>query len=283
MADIISADIQCPSILFRLDGGLYCADSRHISSLIELPPHTTMPDAPPYITGIFPFRGGSVTMFDLRAALKLPTLADKFADFSQMLDARKADHANWIAALRHSVECGEPFTLATDPHQCALGQWYDSFSSDSPEVSAHLSKMEKPHALLHEAALRIRALEKRGDAEAKAEQQAILDEVSSSYGSQVFQALDAAKAAMRSREFHEMVLVLSGDTSLGLVVDEVVSVETVEDEVMGVQHQLVSYSPYIQRIVKTEKYPGELILEISIPAIIHTADRDQIQKLAASH
>lgn len=283
MADIISADIQCPSILFRLDGGLYCADSRHISSLIELPPHTTMPDAPPYITGIFPFRGGSVTMFDLRAALKLPTLANKFAGFSQMLDARKTDHANWIAALRHSVESGEPFTLATDPHQCALGRWYDSFSSDSPEVTAQLSKMEQPHALLHEAALRIRALEKHGDPAAKAEQQAILDEVSSIYAPQVFQALDAAKDAMHSREFHEMVLVLSGDTSLGLVVDEVVSVETVEDEVMGVQHQLVSYSPYIQRIVKTEKYPGELILEISIPAIIHTADRDQIQKLAASH
>ena len=77
-------DIQSPSILFRLNGGLYCADSRHISTIMELPEYTTLPDTPPYITGIFPLRGNSITMFDLRAALKQRSLSEEFDEFTAM-------------------------------------------------------------------------------------------------------------------------------------------------------------------------------------------------------
>jgi chemotaxis signal transduction protein len=265
-------NIQCPSILFRLNGGLYCADSRYISTIMELPEYTTLPDTPPYISGIFPLRGNSVTLFDLRTALKLQSMAEEFKDFTAMLDARKQDHIDWVTALEHSLETGERFPLTTDPHKCKLGKWYDNFKTSSSELSAHLARMEEPHRKLHEAAIRVEHCSDAGSRDDAANcQKAVFNEVRNLYMPKVLGVLEDAKEIFRTREFHEMVLVLSGDTSLGIVVDQVLSVETVEEENLGTQHQLMSYSPYIQRIVKS---PGcdELILEINIPAVIRAGE-----------
>ena len=78
-----------------------------------------------------------------------------------------------------------------------------------------------------------------------------------------------------------MVLVLIGETSLGIVVDEVLSVEMVEEEVLGTQQQLMSRSPYIQRIVKSPNY-NELILEINVPAIMRSGEDAAAQRNAAA-
>lgn len=275
-------DIQSPSILFRLNGGLYCADSRHISTIMELPEYTTLPDTPPYITGIFPLRGNSITMFDLRAALKQRSLSEEFDEFTAMLDARKQDHVNWVSALEHSIESGERFPLATDPHQCKLGKWYDHFKTDSSELAAHLTKMENPHRRLHEAALRAQQCNEHNSWDGVINcKKAIFNEVHDEYMPKVLDVLESAKEIFRAREFHEMVLVLSGETSLGIVVDEVLSVEMVEEEVLGTQQQLMSRSPYIQRIVKSPNY-NELILEINVPAIMRSGEDASAQRNAAA-
>lgn len=276
----VEAGVQSPSILFRLNGGLYCADSRYISTIMELPKYTAVPDAPPYITGIFPLRGGSVTLFNLRAALKLPALTEEFAEFTSMLDARKQDHVNWVAALERSIETGERFTLATDPHQCKLGKWYDAFQTDSTELASHLARMEEPHRMLHETAARVAECRDTGDLEAAAScKRRALEEVHGSYMPKVLSVLEEAKEIFRVREFHEMVLVLSGDTSLGLLVDEVISVETVEEEQVGAQGQLMTRSPFVRRVVRA---PGreDLILELSLPDILRVGEELELNRSA---
>lgn len=273
--------VQCPSILFRLNGGLYCADSRYISTIMELPEYTVLPDAPPYISGIFPLRGGSVTMFDLRAALKLRSMAEEFKDFTAMLDARKQDHVNWVSALERSIETGEHFSLATDPHKCKLGKWYDSFKTNSSELSAHLTKFEEPHRRLHEVALRAEHCSEAPDRDSVSDcKKSVFEEARDEYMPKVLDVLESAKEIFRTREFHQMVLVFSGDTSLGMVVDEVLSVETVEEEELGTQHQLMSQSPYIQRIVKSRSC-DELILEINIPAVMRSGEDVAARKSSA--
>lgn len=274
--------IQSPSILFRLNGGLYCADSRYISTIMELPEYTTLPDAPPFISGIFALRGGSVTLFNLRSALKLQSLEDEFSSFTTMLDERKQDHVNWVAALEHSIETGERFSLATDPHKCKLGKWYDSFKTDSSELASHLARMEEPHRKLHETALRMEQCKESGSHEDMAAcKQRTLEEVRDGYMPKVLEVLENAKEIFRTREFHEMVLVLSGDSSLGLVVDEVLSVETVEEEPLGSRNQLMTRSPYIRRVVRA---PGrdELILELSVPAIMQAGEDVAARQSAGS-
>lgn len=286
MADVIHEDIQCPSILFRLNGSAYCVNSRYVSSIMKLPKHQPVPDSPDYITGIFPYRGGSVTMFNLRTALKQTSLEDDFNAFSDMVDARKNDHIRWVNALNDAIQTGQPFALATDPHQCALGKWYDAFHSDSAELTSHLAKLVEPHKKLHESA---RMLKERklpcGDADPNgqdAQIEQIYQKAHDEYMPHILKVLDDAKMIFRDREFNEMVLVLSGNTSLGLVVDEVLAVGAVAEEAQGIQHQILSHSPYIERIVRSDLCPGELILEVSVPAILRTADEDEVFNLASA-
>lgn len=268
--------IRYPSIIFRAGGGLYCADSRYVSTILEQPKFQILPDAPPYITGIFPYRDKSITMFDLRKALKQPSMDEEYEAFVGMLDARKQDHINWVNALVHSVETGEQFTLATDPHQCALGQWYDHFHSDSQEITMHLSKLDAPHKQLHESALRIQACMNAGSNEGEREtcEQSILEEIRNQYVPQVLASLDDAKEIFRTRVYHAMVLVLSGDTSLGVVVDEVLAVEELNEEPTGAAQAIWSNSPYIGNVVRSENFP-ELILEVNLPAIMESAGEEQ--------
>lgn len=267
--------IRYPSIIFRAGGGLYCADSRYVSTILEQPKFQILPDTPPYITGIFPYRDKSITMFDLRTALRQPSMEEEYAAFSKMLDDRRQDHINWVNALEHSIETGERFTLATDPHQCALGQWFDHFHSDSQEITLRLSKLDAPHKKLHESALLVEQCRQQGDEEEQEKCiQQVLHDIHEEYVPQVLAALDDVKEIFRTRVYHAMVLVLSGDTSLGVVVDEVLAVEELSEEPTGTAQAIWSNSPYIGNVVRSENFP-ELILEVNLPAIMETASEEQ--------
>ena len=72
--------------------------------------------------------------------------------FEQMIDDRKQDHINWVNELERYMVEGGSFKLARDPHQCALGKWYDHFTTDNMSVTNLLKKIEEPHENLHKAA-----------------------------------------------------------------------------------------------------------------------------------
>ena len=136
-----------------------------------------------------------------------------------MLDARKQDHVNWVSALERSIETSERFTLATDPHKCNLGKWYDNFKTNSSELSAHLARLEEPHRKLHEVALRAERCIEARDRDAVADcKKSVFEEARDEYMPRVLDVLESAKEIFRAREFQEMVLVLSGDTGLGMPV-----------------------------------------------------------------
>ncbi len=65
------------------------------------------------------------------------------------------------------------------------------------------------------------------------------------------------------------------------MVDEVLSVETVEEEPVGAHNQLMTRSPYIRRVVRA---PGqdELILELSLPDILQVGDEVAALRAAGS-
>ena len=267
-------DDAAPFILFKAANSLYAADSRYVSTIMELPEYQALPDAPPYITGIFPHRDGNVTMFDLRTALQLSTLAEEYRAFAEMLEARKQDHTRWIAELERCLETGEEFHLATDPHQCALGKWFDAFHSENPALNHFVGQLDEPHQKLHRCA--VDAMEcRRLDGGREERMRQIMAAAREDYVPRVLHILDGAKELFRTTAYHEMVLVLGGETTLGIVVDEVVSVEQLSEEPTGMTPADWTHSPYIGRILRSEAQP-ELILEISIPAILAAAREDGV-------
>jgi purine-binding chemotaxis protein CheW len=71
---------------------------------------------------------------------------------------REQDHLRWLAELEASVRGARPFVLATDPHACAFGRWYDAFRTDDAVLRGALQAFEAPHAAVHALAAEVDGL-----------------------------------------------------------------------------------------------------------------------------
>ncbi len=259
-------EIVYPSIVFKVKGGFYSVNSQHIETIMQLPAFEKIPDPPPCVTGLFLHRGRAVQLLDLRTAFGQPTLEQEYLDFCEMIDLRKQDHIRWVQELERSLTEKRPFTLATDPHLCAFGKWYDSFSSDNNAVLFHLKKIEEPHRQLHESALEAAKCSQDCIHCTRAEcLKAILSRVRDQNMPLILGLLDESKEIFRSHIFREMVLLLNEASGLSLVVDEVLSVEELES--MSTSSSLLQSSPLVSGIKKSAKIP-QTILELNIPAIL---------------
>ncbi len=150
-------------VLVRLEGQLFGIPAHLISEMIQLPTLTSLPKSPAGMRGVFVLRGSSVAAYDLRALLGIQTLAAELDGFRSMLQAREQDHLNWIAELEASVREARPFKLATDPHKCAFGRWFDTFETTSVLIRTHLRKFDTPHRRIHAVAVEVGQLIENGE------------------------------------------------------------------------------------------------------------------------
>lgn len=257
-----------PYIVFKLDEELYCISSKYVATLMQLPKFNVLPDSPPFIAGTFSYRGRIIEMFDLRVAFGLPSLQKEYQNFADMIDHRRQDHVNWVDELDRCVETGKKFTLATDPHSCAFGKWYDNYHSDNNLVSFHMKKIDNPHKMLHHAALEVEQCEQQCDACLReACLKTIMDRVKSETMPTILGLLDEAKDIFRSTVYHEMALVLN-DCGLAITVDEVLLVEKLLD-LEEQNSSTMPYTPlYISGVKRSDTY-SSLIFEIDIAQVIN--------------
>lgn len=266
-------EINYPYIIFKIKGSLYCVNGQYITTLLQLPKYELAPGSPANITGMFKHRGTVIEMFDLRTAFGIPSLAQECDDFAKMLDERKQDHIRWVDELERSAKADEPFTLATDPHKCAFGRWYDSFSCENNAVTFHLKKIDEPHRKLHEAALEVAHCSRQCETCSRSEcLQNILKRVKEESMPLILSLLDETKEIFRSNIYHEMVLILSGNHNLGLVVDEVVAVEHISHSESVKDVPAIHASRFIAGVVERDE-TSELIFVLDVPAIVNASEK----------
>ncbi len=258
-------NITYPSIVCKIKGGLYAIDSQYITTLIQKPAAEKLPQGPDFMVGIFRYRDAIVQMLDMRKFLGLQSVEQEVDDFVQMIEQRKKDHINWVDALEHSLKTGDTFTLATDPHKCAFGHWYDHFHTDNQALKFVLGKIDKPHTQLHKSAATV--LQKKDEK--------LIEQIHKEYVPEIIQLMQEIETAMRDFMQHEMVLVLGGDSQLGLVVDEILAVSELAPaqplvKMQSNAHQCISG---VMRDAKSEN----LILEVDVPELLQIYKEKQKQ------
>ena len=264
------------SILFQAKKNLYCVDSRIIETIMQMPQCDFLPGAPSCVIGIFRYRDQALQAVDLRSVLGEPTLQREYEDFAQMLKDRKQDHVNWVLELERCMDTGERFKLTTDPHQCAFGKWYDSFTSDNMQLMHLLRKIDEPHRKLHHAAEEAMACQ-RDCANCQRSEclQKILEQVKKNYESQVLSLLDRAVELFKSTVFREMALVLRGKYPAALIVDEVLSVEVLEPISQQYAMPNVRRASYVEGVYKSQKREG-MILKLDLEKMLEDLLQDSL-------
>lgn len=123
---------------------------------------TPIPNTPDHICGLINLRGQSLGLLDVRTMFGMQSMQDETEEVLQMLSDREQDHIHWLNELAASVRENRPFSLATDPHLCKFGVWYDQLMGDREELSRFtndqlsllevLDQFDLPHQRIHSLA-----------------------------------------------------------------------------------------------------------------------------------
>lgn len=268
------ASTEMPWLLFKIEDQVFAIDTRNVTSIFQITEKVTpVSDYPEEFRGIMVLRGEAIPMMELRKRLRLPTIQEEYESFSTMIDQRKQDHVHWVDELIRCMDNGDQFKLATDPHKCAFGQWYDRHQTDNLAVAFHMKKIDAPHQALHQTAVDAMKCSRQCDScQRDTCLKTALDKASKEYMPQVVSLLDEAKEIYKGH-FHEMCIVLSGEKgSMGLIVDDVLAVERLKmvgdgKELTGMyQSKLTPGVAYSQTVQGEILVMDEDVLMASVPS-----------------
>lgn len=252
----------------KVKDNAYAIDSTQVEAIFLLEEEITpVAHSQEDVLGIVSFRGGILPIVDLRLMLGMPSRREEEEAFEQMLEQRKQDHVNWVQELKRCLRENDTFHLATDPHKCAFGRWYDNYEPTSHTVAFHLKKIDEPHQRLHRSAEDAFACSQ--DHEHCTRQECLFDVVKNGverYMGQVVGLLEDAKKIFRS-SYRRMVIVVSdGQTACGLLVDEVLSVEQLVDISVNDRSDVVRRNPWVDHVA-TRKGSDELIMALNLAPV----------------
>lgn len=217
-------------LTIKLQTQLYAIESPYVESISLLDEEiSVLPESTVVKPGIIHSRGRVIPIINLRAALGLNTLEEEQAAFEEMLDQRKNDHIHWVQEMERCLVEEDTFHLATDAHKCPFGKWYDTYETDNQTIAFHLRKIDEPHKKLHHTAhLAFECPRECDDCEREKCLREQLKEDAHTYMKIVVDLLDQAKIIFRENYRTMCVIVKNKDNSLlGLLVDEVLAVETI--------------------------------------------------------
>ena len=137
---------------------------REIVSLRNMHVHR-IPQMPAFVEGAVLLRDRPIGVIDVRSALGQCSLRKETEGIATLLQEREQDHCRWIQELEACVLEHREFRLATDPHKCKFGQWYDKVMGDPQGLSrltnndlaltSLLGQLDRPHQRIHAVAQRV--------------------------------------------------------------------------------------------------------------------------------
>lgn len=205
-------------VLFELNKQQYGIRTEHVREMVTMKDLSKLPDAPAYLRGVINLRGIVIPVVDLRKRLGFTSALDEMEALVQLLLDREKDHINWLTELRKTVEENYEFKLATDPHKCAFGKWYDSYTTSNHLLAMQLRKFDEPHKRIHGIAVKVKELEKQG----KTSEAIEMIEHAWNHDLSAMRELFAETIAILRTANREIIIIGEHDnTRIGYVVDSV--------------------------------------------------------------
>ena len=216
-----------PWVTFHLVDELYAVSSAHVREMVVMPKIVPVPKTPSHIRGVINLRGQVISVMDLRLRLGLASMMDEIAKLDAMLSQREQDHINWLTELESSVRERREFRLATDPHKCGFGLWYDNYETENRVMAFYLRKFDRPHKAIHGIAQKTNALVAQENFDAAIE---LIDQTRSNELAEMVDLFHGARELL-VRSSREVALVLDfGEMVMAISADSVARVESFTQE-----------------------------------------------------
>lgn len=217
---------RMPWVIFDLMDGKFALSAGEIREMAAMPPVTRVPGTPAFIRGVINLRGRVIPVTDLRMKLGMVSRTREIEDLVRLMTQREQDHKNWIAELEASVTERRAFKLATDPHQCAFGKWYDHYRTDNRMLASCLRKFDDPHKKIHGIADEVKKLEEEGDFKGALD---IIHRTREKELSEMVRLFAEARDLIRKSDREIALILEAGGRTFAVCVDAVESVEKLDE------------------------------------------------------
>lgn len=223
----MSARVQARFVIVRLDNKQFAIRLDHVQEMVIAPLATQVPGLPVWIRGVIDLRGQVLPLVDLRLRLGMESSVAAIEQFCSLMEQRERDHKNWLAELEASVHENRAFTLATDPHKCAFGKWYDTYKSEDPMISLLLKRFDRPHKAIHALAGQVAALVAKGEVDSALE---VLSNARARILRRMIRFFEELRQLVRESQ-REVAIVLRGSSATFAVsVDAIEAIEDLAEE-----------------------------------------------------
>ena len=247
----------------------FAVATRDLREMVIMPEVSEVPNTAEYIRGVINLRGRVLPLIDLRKRIGLASLTEENAAFSTMLEQREKDHHNWVRELEASVKEGREFKLATDPHKCAFGKWYDAYKPESTLVAMQLKKFDQPHRQIHAVAADVQRLEAEGRT---SEAQQLIEETRNGTLARLSGLFAELRSLVNSSQREVALIVEDSGRCFGISADAALSVEKLAAGSIEALEQGVGVVErgVVRRFGKRVK-TGEIILILESDRLIEEA------------
>ena len=214
-------------LLVKLKETVYGVPCPNVQSIVQLSRIFTSPDLAMPVRGYIDIRGKMIITIDLRLFLGIKSVEEETLNVVELIQKRKADHINWLNNLTTSVHENIEFKLATDPHKCAFGVWYDSYKPIDHVMKEYLQRFDAPHKAIHSIAEKVKEFTRNNCHEAALQ---LIENTRNSELNKMIRLFDSFEEMYRS-SIKELVVILKKDKqAIGIIVDEVLSIEKVIEQ-----------------------------------------------------
>lgn len=276
---IRSSSDNFPWLIFKLEDNAFAVNCECITSITILPENITkIPHMAGHMRGVLNLRGTIIPLLDMRSLFGLEALSSR-TDFLQV---HIQSHKNWVDKLLETIDTKKPFELSLDPHKCAFGIWYDSYTSDNNMVAHQLKKIDEPHKRLHAIGAEVMGLIKEETPESTQKIEELKEELTETIIPALMSTLERTDEMFKD-SIREMIIVLEfSNTKIGLIVDEVHSVDQLTYLSKDATDVKSSYdSRYVKGVGKSSK-SDDMILLIDEDMILNTFKQTSAEMEAAA-
>ena len=269
-----------PWVIFHLMVDRYGVSANYVKEMVAMPTISAVPKLPRHFRGVMNLRGKVIPVIDLRIKLGMVPHQSEIDDLIAMLSQREQDHKNWIETLEASVRDREPFSLATDPHKCAFGMWYDTFTTRNHLLRSCLEKFDTPHKRIHAIAQRVKQFEEQHNFDAAFE---LINQTKKNELSEMTQLFDRTRNLLLDTA-REIALVIESDhNAMAVAVDSVEAIEKLSDSTIENLPDITQY-PENESIIGTARRDkkDDLVMLIDANLILNMSDQPALEAFAAN-
>jgi len=269
-----------PWVLIRLGSSVLALESSSVRELLLLPQITPVPNAG-VIRGMVTLRNQAIAVIDLRQLLGMRSLGADADVLNATLVQRAEDHRRWLAELEASVTEHREFKLTLDPHQCAFGKWYDTFTPSSVVLQSHMKRFDQPHKQIHALGARVGDLVRTGRHE---DAQAQIATARATTLATLLQLFDDTPKILAEMNREMLVVLRDGQRLVSITADAVESVEAIRPDTVAAIH-LPGGAPadcLVTQTARTAK-TGALVLLLDVPRLLRQFTTADAQPVDSDH